>query len=92
MSFGLMALFISVTAAAVVAGAARMTLSVGALFATDALVLAVGVHYVHSSWLLYRAAQLRRHDRLLAGAQLRFGLLLVVFALATFGAAAIAQR
>ena len=89
MSFGLTALFAAVTAVAVVAGAARMPLLVGILFATDGLVFAVGIQYLHTGFDPYRRIETSVHDLRAAKAQLRFGLFLIAFAVATFGAAKI---
>ena len=85
-------MFIAVTAVAVVAGAARMPLLVGILFANGGLVFAVGIHYVHSGIDLYRRVETPVHELRTARVQLRFGLLLMAFALATFGTAAIIRR
>jgi hypothetical protein len=92
LSFGLTALFAAVTAVAVVSGAARMPVLVGFLFAIDGLVVAMGLYFVRQGCAVSRAIESRPHDVRCAWAQIRFGLLLIVFGTLTFGAAAIINR
>jgi hypothetical protein len=89
LSFGLTALFAAVTATAVISGAARLPALLGFLFAIDGLVVAMGLYFVRQGYIAYQAIESGPHDRRCAAVQIRFGLMLVGFAVLSFGAAAI---
>ncbi len=69
-----------------------MPILLGSFFAIDGLVVAIGLYHVRQGYQVCRTFESLRHDVRCARAQIRFGLLLTVFGLLTFDAAAISSR
>jgi hypothetical protein len=92
LSFGLAALFAAVSAAAVIAGAAKMPARLGLLFAINAVTFTMGLYYLRQGWSLCRASESEPCDDQCAWAHVGFGLLLIAFAGLTFGVVALVNR
>ena len=84
-------LFAAVSAAAVIAGAAKMPCA-WELIAIDAPTFTMGLYYLRQGWTLYRASESEPCDDRCGWAHAGFGFLIVVFAGLTFGAVAIMNR